>query len=412
MSGSARRAVSRRRVVGGGVTAALALLRYPEAVSGGPASQSAPHGFRPGGFAAVDEAVANGVAARAFPGGVVAVGRYGELAHLRAFGRLTYDDGAPAVEADTIYDLASLTKVIVTTTLAMMLVDEGKLDLDARVSGFFPAFRGGAKDSVTLRQLLTHSGGLVWWAPLYKEVQGKAAYLERIVAMELAYAPGSKSVYSDLGLILLGDVVERLAGAPLGELARSRVLDPLAMKDTLYKPPAALVPRIAPTENDPWRGRVLRGEVHDENAAALGGIAPHAGLFGSAPDLARFAAMLLDEGRASGRRFVSRATLELFTLRAGVPQASRALGWDTPTDASGARSSIPGEPGYSSAGSLLSARSFGHTGFTGTSIWMDPERRLFVVLLTNRVYPTRENNKIRAVRAQLADAAVRALAET
>src|SRR5262249_37265454 len=156
-----------------------------------------------------------------------------------------------------------------------------------RVSGFFPGFRGGAKDQVTLRQLLTHSGGLLWWAPLYKDLKGKPAYLERIVAMDLAYAPGTKAVYSDLGVILLGDVVERLAGARLGELARARVLDPLGMKDTLYKPDASLVPRIAPTENDPWRGRVLRGEVHDENAAALGGIAPHAGLFGTAPDLAR-----------------------------------------------------------------------------------------------------------------------------
>ena len=169
------------------------------------------------------------------------------------------------------------------------------------------------------------------------------------------------------------------------------------------------MPRIAPTENDPWRGRVLRGEVHDENAAALGGVAPHAGLFGTAPDLARFAAMLLDEGRGPGRRLVSRATVELFTERAGVPLASRALGWDTPANETGERSSTPGAPGYTSAGSLLSPRSFGHTGFTGTSIWMDPARELYVILLTNRVHPTRENNLIRAVRAQVADAAVRAL---
>jgi CubicO group peptidase (beta-lactamase class C family) len=291
----------------------------------------------------------------------------------------------------------------------MLLLDEGKLDLEARVSAFLPAFTGGGKERVTLRQLLTHSGGLLWWAPLYKDLTGEAAYLERIVAMDLAYEPGTKSVYSDLGLILLGAVVERLAGAPLAELARRRVLDPLGMADTMYLPPAALVPRIAPTENDPWRGRVLRGEVHDENAAALGGVAPHAGLFGTAPDLARFAAMLLDEGRGAGRRLVSRATVELFTERAGVPLASRALGWDTPANETGERSSTPGAPGYTSAGSLLSPRSFGHTGFTGTSIWMDPARELYVILLTNRVHPTRENNLIRAVRAQVADATVRAL---
>jgi CubicO group peptidase (beta-lactamase class C family) len=340
---------------------------------------------------------------------VVAVGHRGKLVHLAAHGRLSYAPNSPPTATDTIYDIASLTKVVVTTTLAMMLVDEGKLELDARVAAFFPAFTGGSKDAVTLRQLLTHSGGLLWWAPLYKELEGQAAYLERIVAMDLAYEPGTKAVYSDLGLILLGAVVERLAGAPLAELAHGRVLLPLGMKDTLYRPPKALVPRIAPTENDPWRGRVLRGEVHDENAAALGGIAPHAGLFATAPDLAHFASMLLDEGRGPGSRLVSRATVELFTGRAGVPLASRALGWDTPASETGERSSTPGAPGYTAAGSLLSPRSFGHTGFTGTSMWMDPQRELYVILLTNRVHPTRENNLIRGVRAQVADAAVRAL---
>jgi CubicO group peptidase (beta-lactamase class C family) len=397
-------------VLGGGVAAALGLFRYPDAVSAGPAPEGALRGFRPGGLEALDAVVEHGLAVKAFPGAVLAIGRSGELAHLRAFGRFTYDEASPAVQTDTIYDLASLTKVVVTTSLAMMLVDEGKLDLDARVSSFFKGFRGGAKDGVTVRQLLSHSGGLLWWAPLYKDLKGKAAYLERIAAMDLAYEPGTKAVYSDLGVILLGDIVERQAGSELGELARARLLDPLGLKDALYRPPAALAPRIAPTENDPWRGRVLRGEVHDENAFALGGIAPHAGLFGTAPDLARFAALLQGEGRFEGRRFVSRATFELFTERAGVPEASRALGWDTAADESGRRSSVPGEPGYSAGGALTSARSFGHTGFTGTSLWVDRERDVYVILLTNRVHPTRENNKIRAVRSQVADAAVRALA--
>lgn len=367
-------------------------------------------GFRPDGLAEVDAIVEQAVARRAFPGAVLAVGRDGQLVHLRAFGRLAYDEDAAPVAVDTIYDLASLTKVVATTTVAMALVDEGRLDLDARVSRFFPGFRGPAKERVTIRQLLTHSGGLLWWAPLYKEVKGKVAYIERIVALDLDCEPGTKSVYSDLGLILLGDIVERAGAAPLDELARRLVTEPLGMKDTLFRPPAGLRQRIAPTEQDPWRGRMLRGEVHDENAFALGGIAPHAGLFSTAPDLARFAQMLLDRGVFEGRRIVSRATVELFTERAGVAQSSRALGWDTPTDETGVRSSVPGEPGYSSAGSVFSPRSFGHTGFTGTSIWMDPERRLYVILLTNRVHPTRENNAIRAVRAQVADAVVRALA--
>jgi CubicO group peptidase (beta-lactamase class C family) len=218
-------------------------------------------------------------------------------------------------------------------------------------------------------------------------------------------------VYSDLGLILLGEVLERVGGASLPGLAGTRVLEPLSMTSTMFRPPSSLRDRIAPTERDPWRGRVLRGEVHDENAFALGGVAPHAGLFGTASDLARFAQMMLNGGTLEGRRIVSPATVDLFTRRAGVPGSTRALGWDTPTDESGARSSVPGEPGYSSAGSLFSPRSFGHTGFTGTSMWMDPDRGLFLILLTNRVHPTRENRQILAVRSRLADAVVRALVE-
>jgi len=402
---------TRRALLRGGLAAAAAVAgRFSVGtVSAGQSSSEAPSGFHPGGLDAVEAIVREAVAARAFPGGVLAAGRDGSLAHLRAFGRLSYDEGAAEVGTDTIYDLASLTKVVVTTTLSMILVDEGKLDLDARVHAFFPAFSGPAKERVSVRHLLTHSGGLLWWAPLYQEVKGKAAYLARIVAMDLAYEPGAKSVYSDLGIVLLGEILERVSGTPFAELARRRVLDPLEMKDCLYRPPAALLDRIAPTENDPWRGRVVRGEVHDENAAALGGVAPHAGLFGTAPGLAHLAQMLLAGGTFHGRRLVSRATVELFTERAGVPGSSRALGWDTPTDERGRRSSTPGEPGYSSAGSLFSGRSFGHTGFTGTSMWMDPERGLYVILLTNRVHPTRENDRIREVRSRVADAVVRAL---
>jgi CubicO group peptidase (beta-lactamase class C family) len=188
------------------------------------------------------------------------------------------------------------------------------------------------------------------------------------------------------------------------------VFEPLGMSDTRYRPPVALRPRIAPTEIDSWRGRTLLGEVHDENAFGLEGVAPHAGLFASAGDLARFAQMLLNRGVLEGRRVVSSRTVDAFTRRAGIEGSSRALGWDTPTDGTASRSSTPGEPGYSSAGSLFSARSFGHTGFTGTSMWMDPERELFLILLTNRVHPTRDNRAILEVRGRLADAVIRALA--
>jgi serine-type D-Ala-D-Ala carboxypeptidase len=192
-----------------------------------------------------------------------------------------------------------------------------------------------------------------------------------------------------------------VAGEGLDALARRRILTPLGMKDSLYRPPPALLPRIAPTEQDPWRGRLLRGEVHDENAFALGGVAPHAGLFGTARDVARFAQMLLNGGVLEHHRIVSRETVDLFTRRAGVPGSSRALGWDTRSE-------------NSSGGTLFSARSYGHTGFTGTSLWIDPERGLFVVLLTNRVHPSRERDPkgaaIRQVRAAVADAVVRELA--
>ncbi len=389
--------VRRRFLRGGLVAAAFAAGRYAVGRAAAASESAAPRGFRPEGLEAVDAVVAAGVASRAFPGGVLAVGRDGALAHLRAFGRLSYDPGAAEVAIDTLYDLASLTKVVVTTTLSMILVDEGKLDLDARVHAFFPAFSGPAKERVTVRHLLTHSGGLQWWAPLYKEVQGKPAYLERIVAMDLAYEPGAKSVYSDLGIILLGDILERVGGTPFEEMARHRVLQPMAMKDAQYRPPAELLPRIAPTENDPWRGRVVRGEVHDENAFALGGVAPHAGLFATAPDLAHLAQMLLDGGSFGGRRIVSRATVELFTERAGVPVSSKALGWDTPT------------PGQSSSGSLFSPRSVGHLGFTGCSIWWDLEKNCHVVLLTNRVHPTRKNEKIKEFRPQIHDLIMKAL---
>lgn len=336
------------------------------------------------------------LAGKAFPGGVVAVGGDGGLVHLRAFGRLSYDADAPEVVADTIYDLASLTKVVVTTTIALILVDEGALDLARPVSTFLPDFRGAARERVTIEHLLTHSSGLPGWAPLFKDLRGKAAFVERIQAMDLVYEPGTRSLYSDLGFILMGGVLERVAGEDLDVFACRRILGPIEAQDTLYRPGPDRLARIAPTERDPWRGRVLRGEVHDENAFAMGGVAPQAGLFGTAPDLARFARMLLKGGLSGERRVVSNGGVERFTRRSGIPGSSRALGWDTPS------------PG-SSAGPLLSPRSFGHTGFTGTSLWIDPDRRLFVILLSNRVHPTRENEAIRQVRPAVADAAVRSL---
>jgi CubicO group peptidase (beta-lactamase class C family) len=206
-------------------------------------------------------------------------------------------------------------------------------------------------------------------------------------------------VYSDLGILLLGEVLERVTGKELEELARTEVLDPLGMSDTMYRPPPSLKSRIAPTEQDSWRGRLVHGEVHDENAFGLGGVAPHAGLFSTARSLAALAQMMLNGGAYDGKRILNAETIALFTRRVNlVPESSRALGWDTPS-----------EP--SAAGKLFSYSSYGHTGFTGTSLWIDPERELFAILLTNRVHPTRENRKIFDLRPAFHDAVQQAVVD-
>jgi CubicO group peptidase (beta-lactamase class C family) len=338
------------------------------------------------------------VAARAFPGAVLSIGGLDLADATLARGRLRYTPESPAVRPDTIYDLASLTKVLVTTTMAMMLYEDGRLDLDEPVSGRLPAFRGGGKEDARLWHLLSHSSGVAWWAPLFKELSGRAAYVARICEMPLDYEPGTKAVYSDFGFILLGEVLEALAGESLDVFIRQRLFEPLGMADCAYRPPVGWRERIAPTEECPWRRRLVWGEVHDENAYAMGGVAPQAGLFGTGPDLARFARLFLARGMAGGRRLLREETIERFTRRLAIPGATRALGWDTPN-----------AQGYSTAGELLSRRAYGHIGFTGTSLWIDPERALFVILLSNRVHPTRDNNAIRAVRPAVADAVVRAL---
>ena len=354
-------------------------------------------GFKAGTFEDVDATVLRFIEKKAFPGAVVAVGRDGALVHLKAYGKKTYESDAAPMTTDTMFDLASLTKVIATTTMAMMMVDEGRLDLNRPVRDYFYKFTGGQKDRITVRHLLTHSSGIDWWAPLYKEAHTMPEYLSRIIPMDLKYEPGTKSVYTDLGVMMLGDILERASGSDLNSFVKKRLFEPMKMRDTGYQPPESMKSRIAPTEVDKdWRKRLVWGEVHDENAAGLGGIAPHAGLFGTAPDLARFATMLLNGGVFENRRYVSPSTLALFTTRAGIPDSSRALGWDTPSE-------------NSSAGTLMSKRAYGHTGFTGTSMWMDPETGVFVIVLTNRVHPTRDNNQIREARPQIADAVMRGL---
>jgi CubicO group peptidase (beta-lactamase class C family) len=341
-----------------------------------------------------------------FPGAVLAVGRHGRLVTLAAVGHYGADDPRP-VEPWTIYDLASLTKVIGLTTACMLLVDAGRLDLDTAVQTYLPEFRGPMKEQVTIRHLLTHSSGLPAWRPLFREARDRRAALALVDTTPLDTLPGTRFVYSDLGAIVLTQVVERITGERLDQFLARRVFSPLRMQATGFLPPKAWRDRIAPTEHDTaFRHRLIRGEVHDENAGRLGGVSGHAGLFSTAPDLARFAAWLMGAtpGRGPGVSppVLRSETVARFTTRQGTPPGStRALGWDTPSDS-----------GYSSAGTKLSRRSFGHTGFTGTSIWMDPERDLFIILLTNRVNPTRANTKILQVRANVADLVAEALLDS
>lgn len=345
----------------------------------------------------VSKVIEESIKEKAFPGATIAAGRKNGLFLMKEFGRLSYEENSAPVKIDTIYDLASLTKVIVTTTACMKLWEEGKLKLDFKVSSFIPEFGVKGKDKITIWHLLTHSSGLPAYKRYFLEVKGKENIIKRICEEELEYEPGTKSVYSDLGFILLGVIIEKLTGEKLENYINRILFQPLGMKDTMFNPPKILLQRIAPTEDDPWRKRVAHGEVHDENAYAMGGVSGHAGLFSDVVDLSKFCQLLLNGGIFDGKRILKRSTIEYFTKRVDIPESTRALGWDTPSKEG------------SSAGRFVSSKAFGHTGFTGTSIWIDPEKDVFVVFLTNRVHPTRENQKIREVRPKVHDAIFSAL---
>ena len=339
----------------------------------------------------------------AFPGAVVAVGYHDSVVLMAAVGHYGANDPTP-VTTETIYDLASLTKVIGLTTATMMLVDEGKLDLDAPVQRYVPAFQGVNKSQVTMKNLLTHSSGMPAWRALYAEAKTREEALALVDTTALLRQPGDTFIYSDLGAMTLAQAVEAITGERLDHFLATNMFEPLGMTSTRYLPPGDWRSRIAPTENDTvFRHRLLRGEVHDENAGRLGGVSGHAGLFSNAPDLAKFAQWLLDTRAArlppsAALRRPSPPVVQQFTTRQNIPPgSSRALGWDTPSE-------------HSSAGTKMGPNAFGHTGFTGTSIWFDPDRDLFIILLTNRVNPTRANTKILQVRPRVADLVNDALA--
>ncbi|GMR12336.1 MAG: glycoside hydrolase family 3 N-terminal domain-containing protein [Gemmatimonadota bacterium] len=351
-------------------------------------------------LAALDSLIQRAIADSTAPGVALAIGRSGGVVRLRGYGRLDWDIASATVGPSSLYDLASLTKVVATTSAAMLLVDEGLLDLDARVVDYIPWWGRGdpTKARVTIRQLLLHRGGLPPFRRFFLEMEGITAFENAIADLELDYTPGERTVYSDIGFMTLAFVIEQISGTSFDVLLANRVWRVLGMSDTRFKPDEALLARIAPTEVDTILGRGhLRGVVHDENAYAMGGVAGHAGLFSSARDLASFGRMMLSGGATGEGRLFEARTIDTFTRRYD-DSSSRALGWDTPSAGS-------------SAGDYFSAAAFGHTGFTGTSIWIDPELDIFVVLLTNRVNPTRENTKQISFRRAVHDAVALAITD-
>lgn len=342
-------------------------------------------------------------AQKAFPGGVLAVGLRGKLI-LHPFGRLSYAKRAKAVNFNTIYDVASLTKPIITTTAIMLLLQGKRLSLDDKAVKYIPEWSKWSdldgdpkwRGLVTIRMLLLHSAGFSKRKNSYNHVRGYSNAIRLVMAEPLASRPGSRMEYSDIGFIILDEIIRRITKMPLDVFANRRIFKPLGMESSFFNPGRELKANIAPTEYDrKFRKQLVHGFVHDEKAWAMGGVAGHAGLFSTAPDISKFAIMMLGLN-AQKEPFIKKSIKDMFTKRYDVAGASHALGWDVPT-------------GKSSSGNYFSNGSFGHMGFTGTSLWVDPKRKLFVLLLTNRINPSRNNTKINKIRPLLHDLIIRSL---
>jgi len=354
-------------------------------------------GFDPADLQRADAVITAAIADSAFPGAQLAVVKDGLLVEEKSFGRQTYDPSSRPIDDGTMFDLASCTKVIATTSAVMKLLDSGRIGLDDPVAKYLPAFGAGEKAAITIRELLLHRGGFPPFRRLWLECPDRQAVVDTIAATALVAHPGDSTVYSDLGFITLGKIVEKVTGKPLDEFVAGEFFTPLRMRNTMYNPPGPVRGRCAPTEIDTsWRHALVQGTVHDENAAFLGGVSGNAGLFSTAGDLALYMQMLFNRGTYAGRRYISEQTIDEF-IGKRAPGQERWLGWDMRS----ARGS--------SSGSRFSAASFGHTGFTGTCIWADPTRKVAVIFLTNRVYPTRANQKIMRVRPAVNDAVMKAL---
>lgn len=348
-------------------------------------------------FSRVFELLQHAIAERAFPAASLAVTHRGKLIVLKSVGRFSYEANSPQVTTGSIFDLASVSKVVATTSMAMILYERGLLDLEAPIAAIIPEF-GDASDSrkaeVTVRMLLAHSSGLPAYEKLFLRVKNREGLIAAAFTAPLTADPGTRAEYSDIGFIILGAALERIADEPLDRFCQREVFGPLGMGRTTFNPPATWRASIVPTADDrAFRRRVIQGEVQDENASALGGVAGHAGVFSTAQDIAIFAHAMLK----GGAPMVRREALAQFTRRESSPAGtSRALGWDTPSTSS-------------QSGGYFSSYSFGHLGYTGTSLWIDPERQLSVTFLTNRTWPDCKNEAIKQVRPLVHDAIIEAL---
>jgi len=346
-------------------------------------------------FNEIERIITDAIKDSAFPGAVALISKDGKIRFHKAFGNYTYEENSKEVTTKTIYDLASLTKVIATTTAAMLCVDRKLFELDDKVSKYIPEFASNKKGEITLKNLLLHNSGFPAWKKYWGVHDNPDEVLNDIYTSKLEYETGTKTVYSDLGIIVLGKVIEKVTGKSLDLFCKKEIFIPLEMNDTYFNPPDSLKYRIAPTELDNyWRKKIIIGEVHDETAALLNGVSGHAGLFSTAEDIHKLLLTLLNKGKYKDKQLIQNSTVELFTRR--FDKSTRALGWDIKS------------PEGSSAGKLFNELSFGHTGFTGTSAWIDPLNKIIVIFLTNRVHPTRENNKIIKIRPELHDAVIKA----
>jgi CubicO group peptidase (beta-lactamase class C family) len=350
-------------------------------------------------FEEVDQVAREGVRRRIYPGAVVVIGRKDSIIYAKGYGHFTWSAKSPVPSPDSTYwDIASITKVVGTASAVMRLVDRGHVDLDAQVRRYLPRFSGGLKDQVTVRMLLDHTSGLRAYAPFFKEARSRERGIDLLYAERVTRRPGESPVYSDLNAILLGVLVETVAGMPLDRFVQQEVFAPLELEQTTYRPSPSVRRRTVPTAL--WRGWAVQGQVNDPNAALFGGAAGHAGIFSTGMDMARYAQVWLRGGVGPRGQWVSPATMKRFLTR-GSSSGPRLLGWDTPE-------LDKDEP--SLFGTLISDAAYGHTGFTGTEIWIDPTRDLFLVFLTNRTFDPKVRNSahtLRSIRTELSDAAIR-----